>query len=289
MRLISKLLYLPVLCALLAVSAPADAQKYKLVWSEDFHGSGLPDSSRWVYDTGTGCPDMCGWGNNEQQYYTAGRPENARIESGYLVIEAHKEDYQGASYTSARLTTKGKADWQYGKIEVRARLPHGRGTWPAIWMLPAPSDRQAVWPDDGEIDIMGHVGYQMDIVHGTAHSKAYNDATGTQRMGHIQLSSVDKRFHTFSVEWTPTKIEWFVDDKKYHKMVDDGTGRAGWPFNDHPFYLILSLAVGGNWAGSEGIDDSIWPQHMEVDYVKVYQRKPRKRDLVDEEVDDEGY
>ena len=277
-----------ILSCVFLVSTSALAQKYKLVWSDEFDGRGLPDSTKWNYDIGDGCPLNCGWGNNELQYFTK-EESNARLQSGYLVIEAHQEEVGGASYTSARLVTKGKADWQYGRIEVRARLPRGRGTWPAIWMLPETADRQAVWPDDGEIDIMEHVGYQMDIVHGTAHSRAYNDMLGTQRMGHIQLSAVDRRFHTFSIEWTPTKIEWFVDGKKYHKMVDDGTGNDGWPFNNNPFYIILSLAVGGNWAGSQGIDNSIWPQHMEVDYVRVYQRKPKRRDLEREELDDDGY
>ena len=277
-----------VLACLLLVNASAFAQKYKLVWSDEFDGRGLPDSTKWVYDIGDGCPLNCGWGNNELQYFTK-EEANARLQSGYLVIEAHQQDLEDASFTSARLLTKGKADWQYGRIEVRARLPRGRGTLPAIWMLPETVDRQAVWPDDGEIDIMEHMGYQMDIVHGTAHSRAYNEMLGTEKMGHIQLSAVDRRFHTFSIEWTPTKIEWFVDGKKYHKMVDDGIGNDGWPFNNNPFYIILSLAVGSNWDGSQGVDNSIWPQHMEVDYVRVYQRKPKKRDLENEEPDDSRY
>ncbi len=288
MRLATKPSPLFILVFALCVNFPSFSQKYKLVWHDDFDGRGVPDSTKWQYDVGDGCPSNCGWGNNELQYYTEKREENARLESGYLVIEARKESFGDAQYTSARLTTRGRADWQYGKIEVRARLPYGRGTWPAIWMLPETFDEPAKWPDDGEIDIMEHVGYQMDMVQATAHSTQYNNLLGTQKMGYIQLTAVDKRFHTFSVEWTPTKIEWFVDGKKFHKMVDDGTGNDGWPFNNNPFYLILSLAVGGNWAGSQGIDDSIWPQHMEVDYVKVYQRKPKKREL-EQDAEDEGF
>lgn len=259
------------------------SQRYKLVWHDEFDGKGLPDSTKWNYEVGDGCPANCGWGNNQLQYYTEKREVNARLESGYLVIEARKEAFNGAEYTSARLITRGKADWRYGRIEVRARLPYGRGTWPSIWMLPETFEVPTRWPDDGEIDIMEHVGYQMDMVQATAHSNGYNNMLGTQKMGYIQLTSVDKRFHTFSIDWTPTKIEWFVDGKKYHKMVDDGTGSDGWPFNKNPFYLILSLAVGGNWAGSQGIDESIWPQHLEVDYVRVYQRKLKRRELEEDE------
>mgnify|MGYP003625515398 FL=1 len=261
----------------------ANAQRYRLAWSDEFDYKGLPDSTKWIYDVGDGCPVFCGWGGNEEQYYTYKRTNNARVESGYLVIEAHREKFGDADYTSARVVTRGKNEWLYGKIEVRARLPAGSGTSPAIWMLPYFDDRPVKLPEDGQLDIMVHSGAEVDVIHGMVHTSAYNLSLGTERMGHIQLSAVDKRFHTFSIEWTPTKIEWFVDGKKYHKAVDDGTGKDGWPFFN-PFYLILNVSV----RQGQGLESTDWPQRMEVDFVRVYQRKPRKRPQ-DDEFMDEGF
>ncbi len=256
-------------------------QRYKLAWSDEFDYKGLPDSTKWDYDVGDGCPVFCGWGGDEKQYYTYKRLENARVESGFLILEAHEEPFGDAKFTSARLVTRGKKDWLYGKIEVRARLPVGNAVRPSIWMLPFFDDRPVELPDDGQIDLMMHSGQEVSVVHAMVQTAAYNLALGTERMGHIQLSSPEKHFHTFSIEWTPTKIEWFVDGKKFHKMVDDGTGKDGWPFFN-PFYLILNIAVDGS--NTQVLNNTKWPQRMEIDFVRVYQRKSRRNIQ-----DDEGF
>ncbi|MCB0640480.1 MAG: glycoside hydrolase family 16 protein, partial [Phaeodactylibacter sp.] len=206
-------------------------------------------------------------GNNELQAYKKGL-ENVRIEEGLLVIEAHRTE---DSFTSARLVTRGKAPFKFGRIEVRAKLPSGRGTWPAIWMLPE-ADTYGGWPASGEIDIMEHVGYNPDTIFGTPHTKAFNHMIGTHRSGAIYLPDAETAFHTYAVEWNAQQIDWFVDDTLYHRFAPSARTSAEWPF-DHPFYLILNLAVGGNWGGKEGIDDSIWPQQFLIDYVRVYTKK----------------
>jgi len=152
-------------------------QGWKLVWSDEFSRDGQPDPSKWSYDVGGH-----GWGNNELQYYAESRLKNARVENGNLIIEAHKESVQGSQYSSARLVTKGKGEWTYGRIEVRAKLPSGRGTWPAIWMLASQNSYgDGYWPDNGEIDIMEHVGFDPDVIHASVHTLAYNHTIGTQR------------------------------------------------------------------------------------------------------------
>ena len=241
------------------------AQKYTLVWADNFNYTGVPDSTKWSYDIGGH-----GWGNNELQYYTKSI-KNASVQKGKLVIEAIQEHWDDNNYTSARLVSKNKGDWKYGIIEVRAKLPDAVGTWPAIWMLPTINDRKMQWPDDGEIDIMEHVGHDKNIIHGSVHSKSFNHIIGTQRTGRINIKNVTK-FHTYSIKWTPTQIEWFVDNVPYYKAVDDGEGKAGWPFFE-PFHMILNVAVGGNWGGTKGVDAHRFPQRMEIDFVKVYQIK----------------
>lgn len=243
---------------------------YRLVWSDEFNQAGLPDSTRWGYDAGDGCPNLCGWGNNERQYYTVGRAENARVEDGHLVIEAHKEPFETREYTSARLVTRHKGDWRYGRIEVRAQLPSGRGTWPAIWMMPT-ERKYGGWPASGEIDIMEHVGYEPDSIYGTVHTKAYNHVRKTQRGKRIFIPDSERAYHVYTMDWTPEKIDFFVDDQRYHSFPNEGSGPDAWPF-DQPFHLILNIAVGGNWGGKMGVDDSIWPQRMLVDYVRIYQK-----------------
>ncbi|QDK79193.1 glycoside hydrolase family 16 protein [Spirosoma sp. KCTC 42546] len=238
----------------------------KLIWSDEFNVNGLPDSTKWGYDVGGN-----GWGNNELEYYTAKRLENARIENGKLIIEARKEAYEGKNYTSARLLTRGKVEWKHGRIEALAKLPAGRGTWPAIWMLG--SDISTVgWPRSGEIDIMEHVGFDEGVVHGTIHTEAYNHAKKTEKGKAISIKNVSTAFHLYAIEWTPDQIDFFVDDQKYYTVQKSvlGSEVAQWPF-EQPFYLILNVAVGGNWGGQKGVDESIWPQRMEVDYVRVYQ------------------
>jgi len=241
------------------------AQYDKLVWEDDFDYTGLPDSSKWSYDIGGH-----GWGNQELQYYTENRKENARVEDGKLIIEARKETYNEKEYTSARLVSKHKGDWVYGRIEVRARIPHGTGTWPAIWMLPTEwiyGDEG--WPDVGEIDVMEHVGYDEGVIHGTIHTHDFNHMNGTQKGGRITIEDATSEFHVYAIEWTEDKIDWFVDDEKYFTYENNGAGWSSWPF-DKPFHLILNIAVGGAWGGAEGVDDAIFPQKLEVDYVRVY-------------------
>ncbi len=244
-----------------------DPPKLGLVWSEEFSEAGLPDPKKWSYDVGDH-----GWGNNELEYYSKADLKNARVENGVLVIEVHADPTRPKGYTSARLVTKGKAAWQYGYIEVRARLPQGVGTWPAIWMLPEES-RYGGWPNDGEIDIMEHVGYEPGKVHGTVHTEAFNHTIGTQKGGQKMVPDFSSDFHTYAIDWTAEKIDFFIDGDKYFTFANTGKGYKDWPF-DQAFHLILNIAVGGNWGGAKGVDASIWPQRMEVDFVRVYEEKP---------------
>ena len=238
----------------------------KLVWADEFDKAGLPDSTNWGYDVGGN-----GWGNNELQYYTSRRAENARVENGKLIIEARKESYQGKNYTSARLLTQNKATWTYGRFEAMAKLPKGVGTWPAVWML-GKNISAAGWPRCGEIDIMEHVGFDEGVIHGTVHTEAYNHTKGTQKGDKLLVQDVTGTFHLYAIEWTADQLDFFVDDKKYYSVQRSvlGSSEAQWPLNN-PFFLILNMAVGGDWGGQKGVDDTIWPQRMEVDYVRVYQ------------------
>ncbi len=249
-----------------APQQPVAEKEYALVWSDEFDQAGPPDASKWNYDVGGH-----GWGNNELEYYTKSRTENARVEGGMLIIETRKEKYEANNYTSARLVTKGKGDWQYGRVEVKAKLPAGRGTWPAIWMLA--STNPLKWPEDGELDIMEHVGFDPGVVHANIHTKAYNHSIGTNKGNKISVSDAMQAFHVYSMEWDAEKIVFLMDGKFYFTFANDKQNNpATWPFNQ-PFHLLLNIAVGGNWGGSKGIDDSIFPQRMEVDYVRVYQQK----------------
>lgn len=240
------------------------SQSRKLIWADEFDSQGLPDSSRWGYDVGGK-----GWGNNELQFYTARRKENASVRNGQLVIEARKENYQSSRYSSARLVSKNKGDWKYGRIEVKAKIPKGRGIWPAIWMLPTKSTYGG-WPKSGEIDIMEFVGYMPDSVFGTVHTGAFNHTIGTQKGGGMELKDLATAFHIYAIEWTKDRIDFYIDDQKYFEFRNEGSGPAAWPF-DQEFHIILNVAVGGNWGGKYGVDDSIFPQTMVVDYVRVYQ------------------
>jgi len=241
-----------------------------LVWSDEFNYEGLPDSSKWSYDLGDGCPHVCGWGNNEAQYYTD-KASNARSNGRYLVIEAKKEELGGKSYTSARLLSRGKGDWTYGKFVIRAKVPKGRGIWPAIWMLPT-DNTYGGWPKSGEIDMMEHVGYEDSTLYGTVHTQAFNHMIGTQKSNEIVLKDIEETFHLYSIHWKKDRIEFWVDDSHYGTFYKEEGDYKEWPF-DQAFHLILNVAVGGNWGGKYGIDDTIFPQQMLVDYVRVYQEK----------------
>lgn len=236
----------------------------ELVWADEFDQDGLPDSTRWSYNVGGG-----GWGNSELQYYTDRRMENARVENGKLIIEAIKESYQGSAYTSARLVSKLKGDWLNGTVEARAKLPGGKGTWAAIWML-STDQSYGSWPSSGEIDIMEYVGYDVGKIYGTIHTKAYNHTLGTQKGGNTTLTDETDTFHVYKMTWTQEKIEFYVDNTKYYTFNNPHIDYTTWPF-DKRFHLIMNLAVGGSWGGSQGVDPTAFPARMEVDYVRVYQ------------------
>lgn len=232
------------------------------VWADEFDYSGLPNPAKWGYDIGGD-----GWGNNELQYYT-NSINNASVGNGILTITARKESMNGREYTSARLISKNKGDFLYGRIEVKAKLPSGKGTWPAIWMLPT-DWAYGGWPKSGEIDIMEHVGYDQDRVHVTVHTDAYNHSKGTQKGTSKVVAGASTGFHTYRVDWTPYAIRGFIDGEQMFQFINEGKGSAVWPF-DKRFHILLNIAFGGNWGGSQGVDPGVLPQQMEVDYVRVY-------------------
>lgn len=240
---------------------------YELVWQDEFEYQGLPDPTKWKYDTEG---NEAGWGNYEAQHYTEANEKNAFVENGILSINALNEPFEGKEYTSARLISV--ADWEYGKIEVNAKLPAAVGTWSAIWMMPGGwTFSEGNWPDIGEIDIMEHVGHDPGIIHASAHSKDYQWQEQTQQTATIHIPEVSSEFHSYILEWTPDAILAFVDDSLYFEYRNEGLGESKWPY-DKPFYIILNVAVGGAWGSMNGIDKEAFPQTMEVDYVRVYQK-----------------
>ncbi len=240
----------------------ADSTLWQLVWNDEFNGSQI-DPSRWGYDLGTG---DWGWGNDEAQYYT-NNSNNSFIQNGKLIIKAI---LQGAEYTSARMVTKNKGDWTYGRFDIRAKIPAGVGTWPAIWMLPT-DWVYGTWPLSGEIDIMEHVGYDPNMIHGSAHTETYNFQNNGQKGGTTYVNSTNINFHNYILEWDEDYLKWYVDDVHYATFTNDQLGNyATWPFNQN-FHLLLNIAIGGLWGGQHGIDNSIFPVQMEVDYVRVYE------------------
>jgi beta-glucanase (GH16 family) len=242
-----------------------DDPQWTPVWSDEFDTPGRPDPAKWGYEVGF-------IRNNEKQYYTNDRRENARVEDGSLIIESRKEAYKdNAQYTSASLTTEGKAQWTGGRIEVRAKLPTGRGTWPAIWML-GTNIRQVGWPTCGEIDIMENVGFNPEMIHANIHTQSYNHVRGTGKGSKITISTPWEGFHIYAVEWFEDHMDFFVDNIKYFSFKNEDTGNAVWPY-DKPHYLIINTAIGGAWGGQKGIDDSIFPQKYYIDYVRVYEKK----------------
>jgi len=248
----------------------ADTATWNLVWNDEFNYNGLPDSTKWNYEVGGN-----GWGNNEKQYYVKKSIGNSTVQNGKLHIIAKKQEMGNSNYTSAKLTTYRKFTLQYGKIEVMAKLPAGKGTWPAIWMLPESykNDTEA-WPLCGEIDIMEHVGKEPDIIHTSLHSELYNHIKGTQVTYFRKLDDVFNTFHKYAIEWSEKSIKFYIDDKLFFESYKGQDGRVskneGWPF-DKPDYLILNLAIGGNWGGE--IDDSIFPAEMQIDFVRIYKKK----------------
>lgn len=250
----------------------------KLVMQDEFNIDGAPDSSIWGYDLGAGNGlTGSGWGNNELQYYT-NRTENVKVENGYLLITAQKEEYNGSYYTSARLTTKGIFDQAYGRFEARIRLPYGQGMWPAFWLLgnncqdkiEDPDDPTTLkWPQCGEIDIMEYRGQEPTKVLGTVHGPGYSGGTSITKSYSLLNDRFDTGFHIFGIEWGPKYINYYVDNVLYNQITPaDVTGE--WVF-DHPFYIIINLAVGGDFVGNPN-SQTVFPQTMLVDYVRVYQK-----------------
>lgn len=238
---------------------------YKLVWSDEFDYSGLPDATKWSYDVGGH-----GWGNGESQFYTNARLKNAEVKNGLLHITAIKEDFEGKNYTSARLVTKAKGDWLYGQIVVRAKLPDGYGMWPAIWMLPTDRNYGGGF-ESGEIDIMENLGYLPHFIVATVQTKLFNHMQGTHKQSAIAITDCYTEFHDYILEWEPSELRFYVDKQLYFAYKNDLAGFHSWPF-DKRFHLILNVAVGGTYGGALGIDDRIFPRTMIVDYVRVFQK-----------------
>ena len=250
--------------ALPAVTLAAPAG-YRLVWADEFDQPGLPDATRWDYDTGR---NKEGWYNNERQYYSRARLDNSEVRGGRLVITARREamtqaaDWGGQPYSSARLLTRGKAAWTYGFFEVRAKMPCGRGTWPAIWML-----GEGVWPAAGELDILEHVGSEPARVFSTVHTASGSGGKGVGAGS--QLDTACSAFHNYQMWWTPESLSFGVDGRVHHVYENKKTGTAQWPF-DAPQFLILNVAIGGDLGGP--VDDAVLPVSLEIEHVRVWQK-----------------
>jgi beta-glucanase (GH16 family) len=251
-----------------------DEPSYELFWSDEFDTDGAPDSEIWEYVLGDGCPSLCGWGNNELEYYTD-KPENIRVENGQLIIQIQSDSSYKNNYTSGKIRSRSSKSIQYGKVEISAKNPSGIGTWPALWMLPENSTYGG-WPRSGEIDIMEHVGYDPDTIVGTVHTESYNHIKGTQRGQYYYLPDNESAYHEYEIQWSPEKIDFLVDDNLYFTFENEEKSSKEWPF-DKEFYVIMNLAVGGNWGGKNGVDESIVGQQFLIDYVRVYKEEIPKK------------
>ena len=238
-------------------------ENYVLVWSDEFEGSSI-DETKWNFEIGTG---NWGWGNGEHQYYT-NRQENAYIEDGKLIIKALNESYQGSNYTSARMTTRNKGDWLYGKVKASIRVPSAGGTWPAFWMMPTNSVYGG-WPNSGELDIMEHYGCNPGEVTATVHNSVYNWNGGIAPTSYPLDITATSEFHVYEMEWTEDEVKFFVDGIWIGTYSNESNGWEQWPYNQH-FYVILNLAIGSHFMQCS-TEDILFPQIYEVDYVRVYQ------------------
>lgn len=237
----------------------AQKTERKLVWEENFKGSKLNESV-WNYELGDGCPDNCGFGNNERQIYTK---TNHTLSKGNLIIHTIKE---GSGYTSTRITTQGKKEFQYGRIEARLKLPVGHGIWPAFWML-GTNIKTIGWPKSGEIDIMEYVGREPHQIYTTLHTTQNHGGNASSKK--TEFPQIETGFHIYAVDWSKDKMDFYVDNQLVYTFQPENKTEEVWPFNQ-PFFIILNVAVGGNFGGPE-VDDSIFPQDYTVDYIKVYQ------------------
>lgn len=235
---------------------------WTLVFADEFDADGALDPAKWGYEIGY-------LRNNELQYYTS-RAENVRVTGGNLLIEGRREAYQGYNYTSASVNTRGRFEFTYGRIEVRAKLPTGNGTWPAIWTL-GTNIGSAGWPTCGEIDVMENVGFDPLRIHGTVHTAAYNHSIGTAKGSSVTIAPPWEDFHVYAAEWYPDRIDVFVDEQLYFTFRNEGTGVRAWPF-DKPQYLLINLAIGGSWGGQRGVDDALFPHRYLIDYVRIYRQ-----------------
>ena len=254
------------------VTPPPPTGQWTLVWSDEFDATNgsAPSSSNWVLETGGE-----GWGNNELESYT-NRTDNASIQDGNLVITAKKEAFTGSDgiareYTSARMKTQGKVSWKYGKMEARIKIPYGQGIWPAFWMLG--DDISSVgWPGSGEIDIMENIGKEPSTVHGTIHGPGYSGANGIGKAYSLSSGAFADDYHVYTLEWQPNVLRWYVDGTLYSTLTPANLPSGSRWVYDHNFFIILNLAVGGNWPGNPD-GTTVFPQQMLVDYVRVYQRQ----------------
>ena len=254
--------YLIVFCLFMNIRLNVYGQDRRLVWSDEFNYTGLPDSTKWSNEQGM-------IRNNEAQYYTNKRIENARVEKGNLVIEARKEHFKYGKYTSASIETIGKRQFLYGRIEMRAKLPLGRGTWPAMWLL-GTDIADVGWPACGEIDIMEYVGFDSLQIHGNINTTSYNHSINTYKGKGLIVDKPWETFHIYAIEWSHEKIDFYCDSTKYFTFENDFKGNNDtWPY-DKPHYLILNLAIGGSWGGQKGIDNSKFSQKYYIDYVRYY-------------------
>ena len=245
----------------LSVCVPILAQSTtrKLVWEESFNGKKLNDKV-WNFETGDGCPNLCGWGNNERQNYTA---TNHQLSKGKLIITAAKENN---TYTSTRITTAGKKEFLYGRIETRAKLPVGAGIWPAFWMLGS-NIKTVGWPKCGEIDILEYIGKDPHKIFTSLHTQdSHGNTINTKK---TTIENIEDDFHTYAIDWTKDKIEFFVDNTSVYVFEPEVKNDNTWPYNQ-PFYFVINLAIGGNFGGPD-VNDAIFPQKFIVDYIKVYQ------------------
>lgn len=268
------LLYLLPVLFLLALPActsqhtEPQSQEMNLVWADEFDGTEL-DLAKWSIQTGDGCPALCGWGNNEHQWYTT---ENHKVADGMLTLTARREERNGKAYTSTRIRTLNKGDWRYGRFEMRARLPRGQGIWPAFWMLPSDNSHYGTWAASGEIDIMEMVGHEPNRVHGTIHyGGAWPDNQSTSNVVTLPSGTFNDDFHVFALEWDTAALRWYLDDELFATVTDWSSTSAPYPAPfDVDFHILLNLAVGGNWPGPPDATTG-FPQDFVIDYVRVYQ------------------
>ncbi len=246
--------------------APTSYPGYTQVWADDFNGPSI-DQSVWAHQNGDGCPNLCGWGNNELEYYTSS-PSNLFFQDGKMIIEARKENFGGRSYTSSKILTMGKKTFKFGRIDIRAKLPKGKGIWPAFWMMPQ-NNVFGGWPRSGEIDMMELVGHEPNKTYGTLHFGPGPGSTQINRGYTLPTGTFNDEFHVFSLEWKQDQIKWFVDGNLFSTVNKADLGANNYPFNED-FYFIINLAVGGNWPGNPDAT-TVFPQWLIVDYMRYYQ------------------